>query len=170
MKNKKKPDTKKIALYGMLIAAALICSYVESMMPPLMAVPGMKLGLTNIIVIFALYRLGGRSAMAINILRIVLVSLMFGGPSVMIYSLAGGMLSTVIMILLRKTGVFSVTAVSAVGGVAHNVGQILVAMLWLKTVGIGWYLMILWFTGMVSGLLIGIAGAILIKRVPGMKS
>ncbi len=163
---KNSTNTKKIALYGVLVAAAMILSYVESVIPPFFALPGMKLGLTNIVVVFSLYRLGSGSAMSLNIIRIVLLSLLFGGPSVMIYSLAGGMLSSVCMIALKKLSLFSVTAVSTAGGVAHNVGQILVAMLWLKTAGLGWYLLILWFTGAASGVLIGIAGSILIKRIP----
>ena len=165
-KQRAKINTKKIALYGMMTAAALICSYIESQIPAFFAVPGMKLGLTNIIVVLALYKMGSGSAMAINIIRIVLVSMMFGGPSAMLYSLAGGMLSTIVMIILKKTDQFNTVTVSAVGGVFHNVGQILVAMLWLKTASIGWYLMILWATGMATGILIGILGYELIRRMP----
>ena len=126
----------------------------------------MKLGLTNIVVLLALYRMGNVSAMSVNVLRIVLVSLLFGGFSPMLYSLAGGMLSTAVMMLLKKTGRFSVIAVSIAGGVSHNIGQILVAVLVLNTAGIAWYLAVLWITGMITGALIGLLGGLLIKRLP----
>ncbi len=154
------------AAYGMLTALALVFSYVESQIPAFFAVPGMKLGLTNIIVLIALYKMGAKSAMGINILRIVLVSLLFGGFSAMLYSLAGGMLSTVVMILLKKTQRFHIIAVSIAGGVSHNIGQIIVAMIVLNTSGIAWYLAVLWVSGMVSGGLIGLLGALLVKRLP----
>ena len=126
----------------------------------------MKIGLTNIIVVLTLYKLGSSSAMAVNVLRIALVSMLFGGIMSMLYSLAGGMLSTVIMILLKKTGKFKTVTVSIAGGISHNIGQILVAMLALNTSGIAWYLAALWFTGMASGTLIGILSNELIKRLP----
>lgn len=163
---KKKGNTKKIAVYGMFVALALIFSYLESQIPSFFPVPGMKLGLTNIIVVLALYKMGSGSAMVVNILRIVLVSLMFGGPSAMMYSLAGGLLSTVVMIILKKTGRFKVVTVSIAGGIFHNVGQICIAMFALNTTGIVWYLAVLWLTGAASGTLIGILGYELIKRLP----
>ncbi len=166
MNNKRNPTIQKTAVYGMMIALALIFSYLESQIPPLFPVAGMKLGLTNIIVVLALYKMGSGSAMAINVMRIVLVSFMFGGLSAMMYSLAGGMLSTLVMILLKKTGKFHLVAVSIAGGIAHNIGQILVAMLVLNTGGILWYLSVLWFTGLVTGTLIGILGGELVKRLP----
>lgn len=150
----------------MFIALAMIFSYVESQIPPFFTVPGMKLGLTNVVVLVALYKCGNGSAMAINILRIILVSLLFGGIAAMVYSLAGGMLSTVVMILMKMTGKFRPVTVSAAGGIFHNVGQIIVAMLMLNATGIIWYLAILWFTGLVTGILIGLLGDILLKRLP----
>ena len=149
-----------------MIALALVFSYVESQIPAFFAVPGMKLGLTNVVVLLALYKMGNGSAMAINILRIVLVSAMFGGPSAMMYSLAGGLLSTVVMILLKKTDKFRIVTVSVAGGISHNIGQIIVAVIVLNTTGIAWYLLMLWFTGMVTGAVIGVLGAELVKRLP----
>ena len=143
-----------------------VFSYVESQIPAFFAVPGMKLGLTNVVVLLALYKMGNGSAMAINILRIVLVSAMFGGPSAMMYSLAGGLLSTVVMILLKKTDKFRIVTVSVAGGISHNIGQIIVAVIVLNTTGIAWYLLMLWFTGMVTGAVIGVLGAELVKRLP----
>lgn len=154
-----------MTLYGMMIAAALILSYVESQIPAFFAFPGMKLGLTNVVVVLALYKLGGGGAAAVNILRIVLVSALFGGPAALIYSLAGGMLSTAVMIILKRLGFRSLT-VSIAGGVSHNAGQMIAAMIIMNTAGLGWYLAVLWFTGMITGALIGVLGGELIKRLP----
>ncbi len=166
MNRNEKTNVKKTALYGLIIAAALVLSWIESQIPPFFPIPGMKIGLTNIIVVLTLYKLGSSSAMAANVLRIALVSMLFGGIMSMLYSLAGGMLSTVVMILLKKTGKFKTVTVSIAGGISHNIGQILVAMLALNTSGIAWYLAALWFTGMASGTLIGILSNELIKRLP----
>lgn len=168
---KKKNDLKrininKIAVYGVLTALALVFSYLESQIPAFFPIPGMKLGLTNIIVLLALYKTGSMGAMAMNILRIVLASLLFGGPSALIYSLAGGMLSTIVMIILRRTGAFKTITVSIAGGVSHNVGQIIVAVIVTNTASIAWYLAVLWFSGMASGALIGILGNELVRRLP----
>ena len=174
MKTRKTNNRSGLALraagYGILIALALALSYLEAQLPVFFAVPGMKLGLTNIVVLIALYRMGGVSAMTINLLRIVLVSLLFGTFSSFIYSLAGGMLSTVVMLLLKYIGKFQLITVSIAGGVSHNVGQIIAAMILMSTAGIGWYLSVLWFTGLISGALIGILGSILVKRLPFFRS
>ena len=166
----KKPVRSKAAhmaaAYGILIALALILSYVEAQVPAFFAFPGMKLGLTNIAVLLALYRMGGVSAMTINLLRIVMVSLLFGSFSSFVYSMAGGMLSTVVMILLKHIGKFRPLTVSIAGGISHNVGQIIAAMILMSTAGIGWYLSVLWFSGLLSGALIGILGSELIIRLP----
>lgn len=153
------------ARYGLLMALALILSYVEAQIPAFFTVPGMKLGLTNVVVLFALYGMGEGSALVINLLRIVLVSVLFGNGMSMAYSVAGGLLSGLVMILLKKTGQFSIPAVSVAGGVAHNVGQILAAMFLLGTRSLAWYLLVLWFTGLASGLLIGLLGAEVIRRM-----
>lgn len=158
--------TSKIALWGMMIALAMVLSWLEAQIPNLIAVPGMKLGLTNLVVLVALYRLGKRDALMINIVRILLVGLTFGNMVSFAYSLAGGILSAVVMILLQWTKRFSVTAVSIAGGVFHNVGQILVAMAILETASLVYYLPFLWIGGIVSGALIGLLGAQVIKRLP----
>jgi heptaprenyl diphosphate synthase len=133
----------KIARYSLLIAVALILSYVEAQIPAFFAVPGMKLGLTNLVVLVALYLMDEKSAILINLLRIVLVSVLFGNGMSLAYSVAGGLLSGLVMILLKRTGRFSIVAVSVAGGVAHNIGQILVAMVLLGTGSLAWYLLIL---------------------------
>jgi heptaprenyl diphosphate synthase len=157
--------TKYVAQYGLLIALALIFSYVEAQIPAFFAVPGVKLGLTNVVVLFALYRMGEKSALTVNLLRILLVSLLFGNGMSLAYSVAGGLLSGLVMILLKKTGKFRIVTVSVAGGVSHNIGQILVAMALLETTSIVWYLLVLWFTGIASGLLIGVVGGELCRRL-----
>ena len=160
-----KLTTRKIVLYGILIAVALVLSYLESLIPAFFAVPGMKVGLTNLVVIVALYLMGPWSALAINVVRVVLVGILFGNAISLLYSVVGALLSWVVMVLLKKTNKFGTIAVSIAGGIFHNIGQILVAMLILKTVSIAWYLLILWFTGIAAGAVIGIIGGILCKRL-----
>lgn len=157
--------TKQVAEYGILVSLALILSYIESMIPPFYAIPGMKVGLTNIVVLVALYRMDEKSAIAINFVRILLVSVLFGNGVSYIYSLSGGILSGLVMIALKRTGRFSMVAVSIAGGVFHNVGQILAAMVMLSTPAIAYYLVILWFSGIASGLVIGLVAAGVAKRV-----
>lgn len=156
---------KMVAQYGLMVALALILSYAEAQIPAFFAVPGMKLGLTNVVVLFALYRMGSRSALLVNFLRIFLVSVLFGNGMSLAYSLAGGLLSGLVMILLKKMGKFRIVTVSIVGGIAHNIGQILVAILVLETTALAWYLLVLWFTGLGSGFLIGLLGGELCRRL-----
>ncbi len=161
-----KPE--KIAQYGLITALALVLSWVESLLPPL-GVPGVKLGLPNLAVVFALYRLGVRDACVISLVRVVLVALLFGNGAALAYSVAGAVLSLALMGLLKRTGKFSPVGVSVAGGVAHNAGQILVAMAMLETSRLVWYLPVLWVSGTVAGVLIGIAAGVLVKRIPDQK-
>ena len=161
----RRTKTSKITLYGIFAALAMILSYVELQIPAFFAVPGMKLGLTNIVVVVALYVLGEKSAFFINLIRILVVSLLFGTVMSLWFSLAGGILSTLIMILLKKTGKFSPVGVSAAGGITHNIGQIIIAMILLQTKFIVWYLPALWLSGVVSGVIIGIIGGIVCKHL-----
>ncbi len=158
----------KIAQYGLLTALALVLSYLESLIPPLW-VPGVKLGLPNLAVVFALYRLGWKDACAISLVRVVLVTLLFGNGAALAYSIAGAALSLSLMGLLKKTRKFSTVGVSVAGGVAHNAGQILVAMALLETSRLAWYLPVLWVSGTIAGVLIGIVSGVLVERVPDPK-
>lgn len=158
----------KIAQYGLLTALALVLSWLESLLPPL-GVPGVKLGLPNLAVVFALYRLGWRDACVLSLARVALVALLFGNGAGLAYSVAGAILSLAVMGLLWRTGKFSDLGVSVAGGVAHNAGQILVAMALLETARLAWYLPVLWISGTVAGVLVGIVSGVLVKRVPEQK-
>lgn len=157
--------TKKIATIGVLIALALILSYVEAQIPAFVAIPGMKLGLTNIVVLTTLYVLDSKSAMLINVIRIMIVAILFGNAMSFAFSMVGGMLSTVVMILLKKSGRMKIIGVSAAGGITHNIGQILTAMVLLGTRAIAWYLPVLWISGIFSGVVIGIIGGLVTARL-----
>ncbi len=158
---------KKIAFLGLCTSVALVLAYIESLLPPLfMAVPGIKLGLPNIAIIFLLYRFGIKEAAAVSFIRMAAVALLFGNPMTFAYSLAGGFLSLTVMAILRKLDFLSVVGVSVAGGVLHNVGQILMAMLLLETAKLGYYLIILTMTGTISGVFVGLCGAFAVKRIP----
>lgn len=161
--------TKRLALYGILAALALVLSYMEAMIPTFFAVPGMKLGLTNLVVLVALYRMGTKPAIVINFARILLTSILFGTVVSLWYSLAGGLLSGIVMILLKNTGKFQPLTVSVAGGVMHNVGQILVAMVVMQTNAIAWYLLVLWISGIAAGTIIGVLGSWMLSRLPEVK-
>ncbi|MGI5984511.1 MAG: Gx transporter family protein [Clostridiales bacterium] len=162
---KKRLTGKEIAEYGLLISLAMVLSYVEYMIPFSVAVPGVKLGLANIVVIFALYRLGTFQAFVISLLRVLLMSFMFGNAFALMYSLSGALLSLCIMLVLRKTGRFSPVGVGAAGGVSHNIGQILCAMVLLETKRLIYYLPVLLISGTIAGIVIGVIAGILIKRL-----
>lgn len=156
----------KIAFLGLCTAVAMVFAWVESLLPPLMAaVPGIKLGLPNIAIIFILYRFGWKEAAAVSFVRIVAVSLLFGNPMTFAYSIAGGFLSLLVMTILRKLNFLSTVGVSVAGGVMHNVGQILMAMLLLGTAELGYYLIVLAVTGTVSGVFVGLCGSFAVRRV-----
>ena len=156
--------TKKLTTMAMLTAVAMILSYVEAMLPSI-AIPGVKMGLANIAVVFALYRFGWKEAVAISLIRVVLMSLLFTGVAAMLYSLAGAAVSLVLMGLLKRVNAFSAVGVSVAGGVGHNAGQVLLAMWMLETGELLYYLPALAISGVISGVLIGLAGGMLVNRM-----
>lgn len=161
--------TSWIASRGLLIALALVLSWVESQIPVFFAVPGMKLGLTNLVVLIALYRLRPADALLLNALRILLVGLSFGNLFSMVYSLAGGVLSFLVMLLLKKAGRFHMITVSIAGGVFHNVGQVIVAMLVLSSGYVAYYLPVLWVSGIAAGAVIGLISGQIVNRLPSLR-
>lgn len=148
----------KISFCSIFAALALIFSYIERLMPLDIGVPGVKLGLANLIVIVALYTLGAKYAFGINLFRIFVGGLLFSGVFGTAYSMAGGLLSFLVMYLLMRTGLFSIVGVSMAGGVAHNIGQILMASLIVANVKIMLYMPVLIISGMITGILIGLLG------------
>lgn len=157
---------QSIAYFGVFTAFALIVGYIESLIPFFFGVPGMKLGLTNIVILIALYAMGAREALILNVARIVLVGFLFGNLSSIAYSLAGGLLSLAVMALLKKSGRFSVGGVSIAGGVSHNIGQLIVAILVVNTSSLAYYLPALLAAGVVTGFLIGLISGEVLKRLP----
>lgn len=161
---------QKLTLLGLCAAVALLLSYVEALFPPLYAaVPGIKIGLPNVAIIFVLYRFGVGNAATVSLIRLLIVSMLFGNTMTFAYSLAGACLSLLVMALLKRLNFLSAVGVSVAGGVCHNIGQILVAMLLLDTAEIGYYMIVLAFTGTISGIFVGLCGAFLIKRLPDKK-
>ena len=143
----------------------MILSFIESQIPAFVAVPGVKVGLANIAVVFALYKLGWKEAVAISLVRVVLVSMLFGSLASMFYSLAGAVLSLIGMGLLKMSGKFTEIAVSVTGGILHNIGQIAMACLILETDVLRYYLPFLLLSGTVAGVVIGVISAIMVKRI-----
>lgn len=157
--------TKKIALLGLTISLAMIMSYIEVLFPLSFAVPGIKMGLANIVIVFVLYRMSLKDACIVSLIRVFLVALLFGNTMSLAYSLAGAVLSLALMAILKKTEKFSVVGVSISGGVMHNAGQILMAVILMGTAQIAYYLPVLIITGTVTGVGIGLVAALVINRV-----
>ena len=157
--------TKKITVMALTVALAMILSFVESQIPAFVAIPGVKMGLANIAVVFALYKLGWKEAILISLIRVFLVSLLFGTGASLFYSLAGAVLSLLGMIGLKATKLFSSVVVSVAGGVLHNVGQIGMACLLLETDVLRYYLPFLALSGIIAGVVIGVIAAVMVKRI-----
>lgn len=155
----------RAAYFGVFTALALILSYVELLIPINFGIPGAKLGLANLVIVVVLYRNGWKEAFLLSVVRIVLAGFMFTNLFSILYSLAGGILSLGVMSLLKWKNIFSVTGVSIAGGISHNVGQLLVAMAVVETYQVGWYLPALLIAGVLTGLLIGILSAGILKRI-----
>ena len=161
--------SNKLAYLGVFTSLALILSFVESQIPPLMAIPGVKLGIPNIAILFILYKVGWKEAALVNLVRVFTVGLLFGSLVSIMYSFAGAFLSLFGMILLKKSNWFSCVTVSVIGGILHNVGQIIMACLVTVTSELMYYLPVLIISGTVAGILIGIVAGILLKRMEKFK-
>ena len=156
---------KNVALFGLLTALAMVLSYVESLVPLSFAVPGVKIGLANIAVMFALYKLGAKAAVIISLVRVVLVSILFGNLFSMVYSLAGAALSLAVMLCAVRIKKLSAMGVGVLGGVFHNVGQIIIAAFVLQTAGLIYYLPVLCISGTVAGIAVGLVSGIVADRI-----
>ncbi|MBQ3052992.1 MAG: Gx transporter family protein [Clostridia bacterium] len=160
-----KKSTKRLTFLGIFSSLALILSYIEFLIPPIYsAVPGIKLGLPNIIIIFALYKFSYKEAAVISLVRLIISALLFGNAMTFIYSFSGAALSLVVMAILKKTDKFSKIAISITGAISHNLGQIIAAMLLLKTNEIFYYMIVLTFTGILAGIAIGLIANVVLKR------
>ncbi|MDO4976043.1 MAG: Gx transporter family protein [Eubacteriales bacterium] len=157
--------TKKVAFMGLFLALALVAGYVERLIPINLGVPGVKIGLANIVTMVLLYCVGWKEAVWISAARILLSGLLFGSGFAMVYSAAGAVFSILVMILLKKTKLFHSVGVSVMGGVFHNVGQILVAMVVLETKSLIYYLPILILSGLTAGIFVGLLSGWLTTRI-----
>ena len=157
--------TGKITAIGMLTALAMVLGFVETLIPINLGVPGIKLGLANLIVIITLYLIDVKTAVIVSLLRIGLIAMTFGNISMMFYSIAGAALSLLCMILFKKINGFSMVGISIIGGIMHNVGQIICAAFVVRTNGVFTYLPVLMFAGIISGMLIGIEASLVLVRV-----
>lgn len=155
----------KVAYFGLFTALALIFSYVETLIPFNIGIPGIKLGLANLLIVIILYSSGWKEALLLSVVRIVLAGFFFGNLFSILYSLAGGVFSLAVMALLKKSGKFSVAGVSIAGGVSHNIGQLAVAVIVVETYQVGYYLPVLLVAGAAAGLVIGVISGEVLKRV-----
>lgn len=159
----------KVAVFGVFTSMALILSYVELLIPINFGIPGMKLGLANLLVVILLYKGCPRDALLLSVIRILLSGLIFGNMFSIFYSLGGGLLSLAVMVFLKKTGQFTVAGISIGGGASHNVGQLLVAMFVVQTYQVGYYLPVLLIAGVITGAVIGILSAEVLKRTQSIR-
>ena len=161
--NRNRQGARRIALCGLLTAIMLVLGYVESMIP--IGVPGIKLGLSNSVLIFAVYMLNIPTAFVLMVLKVVLSGLLFGGVQAMAYAMAGGVLSLTAMSLLSRSPRIHPVTVSIAGGVMHNVGQVAMAMLILQTGLLMYYMAVLMIAGLACGALTGVAASAVMKHL-----
>ena len=163
---RKRTSVRTLTVLSLTVAVAMLLSYVEHLLPTFVPIPGVKLGLANVATVFALYTLGRRYAVGVTVVRVVLSAFLFGNPLGLIYSLSGALLALLGMCLLRGVPLFSEVGVSVVGGVLHNVGQIVTAAVVMQTAELVLaYLPMLLVSGTASGVVIGIASGLIIKRL-----
>lgn len=161
----RKRTARNVALYGMLIALAFIFSYIEAMIPIPVPVPGVKLGLANLVNVVGLYTVGVAGTLAVGLVRIILVGITFGNTFSMVYGLAGGAMSLLVMILMKKTNWFGTIGVSVMGGIFHNIGQLMIAAYVTRTAGVFSYFPVLAVAGIITGTVIGILGGLVTMRI-----
>lgn len=156
---------RKVAILSLSVALAMILSYVESQIPSPIQIPGVKMGLANLAVIYTLYKSGLKDAIVVSLVRVFMLAMLFGNAVSLIYSISGAILSLLTMVILIKLDKFSTVGVSVAGGVMHNVGQILAACILLETNILKYYLPFLLISGVLAGVIIGLISGQLINRV-----
>lgn len=159
----------RTAYFGMFTALALIFSYIETLIPISVGIPGVKLGLANLVIVIALYKISIKEVYLLSVVRVLLAGVLFGNFFSIIYSLAGGLLSLTVMAFIKKSEDFSVMGVSIAGAVFHNIGQLIVAMVVVETFSISYYVPVLLVSGIVTGLLIGIISDYMLKRLVNIR-
>ena len=158
-------DTKTLTTLSITVTIAMALSFLESQIPAFVAVPGVKVGLANIAIFFILYRFGIKEAAAVSFVRVFLMALLFGNFVSMLYSIAGAVLSLSVMVLFKRLAFFGEVGVSVLGGITHNIAQIGMACILLRSDAIIYYLPVLLLSGIVAGIVVGIAAAILIRKI-----
>ncbi|ONI46579.1 heptaprenyl diphosphate synthase [Candidatus Epulonipiscium fishelsonii] len=155
----------RTAHLGMMVTLALIFSYIEVLIPIQLPIPGVKLGLANVVIVVVLYKWGIKEAFLVSTIRVILSGFLFGNPMMILYSLAGCTLSIFIMALVYRKNIFSIMGVSILGAIFHNIGQTLVAIIVLESFSIMYYSAILLVSALVTGLIIGILAQQLMKMI-----
>ena len=158
-------NTRRLTALSLTVSFALILSFIESRIPAFVAIPGIKVGLANIAIIFTLYKFGIKEAIAVSAVRVCLMATLFGSPVSFIYSLTGAVLSLSTMLLLKKLTPLSEVVVSVSGGVMHNIGQICAASIMLGTNVVMYYLPFLLLSGTIAGIAVGVASGVLLQKV-----
>ena len=158
-------SVKKLTALSAAVALAMVLSFLESLIPPLVSVPGVKIGLANVVTVFLLYSFGSREAVAVSLIRVILSALLFGSAVSLIYALSGAALSFIGMLLLKKLPLSSEVSVSIAGGVLHNAGQIIAACIVMENAAIISYLPPLIISGTLAGVAVGILAALLVKKL-----
>lgn len=156
---------KKTAYLGVMLALALICSYVEALIPIPIGIPGIKLGLANIVIVFALYSMGIKEAFALSVMRVTISGFMFGNVIAIAYAMTGGLLSLLVMYLLKKTDKLSCISVSIAGGIFHNIGQMIIATILVDNYYVLYYVPVLMIAGFITGACIGIVAQEVFIRI-----
>ena len=151
--------------FGMFTALALIFSYVESLIPFHIGIPGVKLGLANLVIVVAMYKMNKKQVYLLSVTRVVLAGFMFGNLFSIVYSLAGSLLSLAVMYGLKRKEAFSIMGISMAGGVFHNIGQLIVAMIVLESLNLVYYASVLLISGLITGIVIGIVSDEIMKRI-----
>lgn len=162
MKNQKHIN---VAFCGVMAALAISLGYLEALIPFSIGIYGIKLGLANLAILSLLYLTDTKSALAVHLVRILICGILFGNAVAFLYSFVGGILSFVIMVVLKKTEKFSPIGISIIGGVAHNIAQMAVAVILVDELRIAFYLPVLLIAGTVAGTLIGILSQEIVKAM-----